>query len=88
MIAARFVVRGHVQGVFFRAGTREQALALGLVGRARNCADGSVDVLAAGTAEALDALERWLHHGPPTARVDTLTREDAAPPPWRGFHVE
>ena len=88
MIAARFVVRGHVQGVFFRAGTREQALALGLVGRARNCADGSVDVLAAGTAEALDALERWLHHGPPTARVDTLTREDAAPPSWRGFHVE
>ncbi len=88
MTAARFVVRGHVQGVFFRAGTREQALALGLVGSAKNCADGSVDVLAAGTAEAVDMLERWLHHGPPAARVDTLTREDATAPSWRGFHVE
>ncbi len=78
MKAARFFVEGRVQGVFFRASTREQALALGLRGHARNLADGRVEVLAAGPVAALDALEAWLHQGPRMARVDTVSREDAA----------
>lgn len=81
--AARFVVRGHVQGVWFRASTREQALALGVSGIARNRDDGSVEVMARGDVAALDALERWLHDGPPRARVDSVRREavgiDAVP---------
>lgn len=60
MQAARFVVSGVVQGVYYRACTRQRAVALGLVGHARNQADGSVDVVAAGSAAALDALEAWL----------------------------
>ena len=60
MPAARFFVRGKVQGVFFRASTREQALKLGLRGYAKNLPDGRVEVLAEGNASALDALERWL----------------------------
>lgn len=76
--AARFIVRGHVQGVWFRASTREQALALGLDGVARNRDDGSVEVLARGDAAALDALERWLHVGPPLARVDVVERTTCA----------
>jgi acylphosphatase len=64
MSAARFIVRGKVQGVWFRASTREQAARLGLDGHARNLGDGSVEVIAIGDAEALDALERWLHVGP------------------------
>ena len=44
MTAARFVVGGRVQGVFFRAGTREQAQRLGLRGYARNRADGRVGI--------------------------------------------
>jgi acylphosphatase len=72
-----------VQGVFFRASTREQALRLQLTGYARNLPDGSVEVLACGDTAALDELECWLQHGPPAARVDALQREDAnvqAPP--------
>lgn len=78
MTAARFFVRGHVQGVFFRASTREQAQRLGLCGHARNLHDGRVEVLAAGDAGAVDALERWLHQGPPTARVEAVEREEAS----------
>lgn len=80
MSAARFRIEGKVQGVFFRASTREQALRLGLRGHARNLADGAVEVVAAGDDAALDALQRWLHEGPPHARVDTVQREafDAA----------
>ncbi|MDV3255085.1 MAG: acylphosphatase [Lysobacter sp.] len=79
MTAARFVVGGRVQGVFFRAGTREQAQRLGLRGYARNRADGRVDVLAVGGAAAIDALAAWLRQGPPQARVDELERLDADP---------
>ncbi|AAM35827.1 acylphosphatase [Xanthomonas citri pv. citri] len=70
MQAARFVVSGVVQGVYYRACTRQRAVALGLVGHARNQADGSVDVVAAGSAAALDALEAWLCRArrPPRSR--------------------
>jgi acylphosphatase len=77
MPAARFLVGGKVQGVFFRASTLEQALKLGLRGYAKNLADGRVEVLAEGDASALDALERWLHVGPPMAKVESVVRGDA-----------
>lgn len=75
--AARFLVAGNVQGVFFRASTREQALRLELHGYARNLRDGRVEVLAAGDPIAIDTLERWLHQGPPMARVDTVQHAPA-----------
>jgi acylphosphatase len=91
--AARFLVGGRVQGVFFRASTREYAVRLGLRGHARNLDDGRVEVVAHGDATALDTLAQWLAHGPPAARVETLERlplerlpladEDAAP----GFSI-
>lgn len=77
MPAARFLVSGKVQGVFFRASTRERALDLGLNGRATNLPDGRVEVVAEGPAEALDALEAWLHEGPSAARVEVVVRT-----PW------
>ena len=78
--ATRFLVAGKVQGVYFRAGTREQALALGLRGHARNLADGRVEVIAAGGADAIARLERWLWQGPPAARVASVQREDGIDP--------
>ena len=80
MNAARFLVSGKVQGVFFRAATREQALALGLSGHAKNLPDGSVEVLAMGDAAALRALERWLWLGPPQADVIRVQRDDEIEP--------
>jgi acylphosphatase len=77
--AARFVVSGRVQGVFFRASTREQAERLHLRGHARNLADGSVEVLAVGSADAIDALAQWLVHGSAQARVESVQRLAADP---------
>lgn len=85
MPCARFLVIGRVQGVFFRASTREQALRLGVSGHARNLADGRVEVLASGSDAALDALERWLHEGPPAARVAEVRREPMPEQALRGF---
>lgn len=86
MATVRFVVAGRVQGVFYRASTREQATRLGLDGHARNLADGTVEVLASGADAGLDALQRWLQHGPPAAVVENVRREQVdleVPPGFR-----
>ena len=75
MSGARFLVSGKVQGVWFRAATRERALALQLQGVARNLRDGSVEVVAVGEDAALDALEQWLWQGPPLAKVSRVERQ-------------
>jgi acylphosphatase len=80
MGAARFLVGGTVQGVFFRASTREQALRLGLRGHARNLRDGRVEVVAAGDAAAIEKLAQWLQHGPPMAEVRAVERSDIDEP--------
>jgi acylphosphatase len=87
MTSVRFIVTGRVQGVFYRASTREQALGLGLAGHAKNRSDGSVEVVACGAVDALEALERWLRQGPPEARVETVSREDLPEQDLRGFHI-
>ena len=76
LIARRFIVSGRVQGVYFRASTRQQAVQLNIRGYARNLSDGTVEVLAIGHAEAVAALEKWLWEGPPSARVNAVEGAD------------
>jgi acylphosphatase len=83
----RFVVSGRVQGVFFRASTRAEATRLGLAGSAQNLDDGRVEVIAAGPDAALDALERWLWQGPPSARVEAVARETIVDWHADGFQI-
>ena len=85
MPCAKFIVSGRVQGVCFRASTRTEALRLHLTGYARNLANGDVEVLACGEAAALDRLERWLHVGPPAARVQSVARDAAQDTVLAGF---
>jgi acylphosphatase len=89
MQARRYLVEGRVQGVFYRASTREEALRLGLAGWVRNLADGRVEASAVGPAAALAAFETWLRRGPPRARVSALGIVDEALPDVvpRGFDV-
>ena len=70
--ARRYLISGRVQGVFFRATCRTEAIRLGLRGTARNLTDGRVEVIAAGEPEALQALLDWLWSGPPLARVEDV----------------
>jgi acylphosphatase len=85
--ARRFLVEGRVQGVWFRAATREQAQRLAVTGFARNLADGRVEVVAQGEAAALDALQDWLRQGPPLARVADLQVEHCEPCDRQGFTI-
>ncbi|WP_233843358.1 acylphosphatase [Dyella sp. 2HG41-7] len=87
MRGARFLVSGRVQGVFFRASTRNEALRLGLDGYARNLSDGSVEVVACGSAEALAQLEQWLWQGPSAAHVEAVLRSEYDGSVQKGFAV-
>jgi len=83
-----FVVRGRVQGVFFRQSTCDRARALGLNGWVRNRPDGRVEGLASGALEALAQLRDWLGQGPPAARVEGVEWTPAAAPQGLpGFEV-
>jgi acylphosphatase len=69
LVARRCYVSGRVQGVFYRASTRQRALELGCTGYARNLPDGRVEVLAVGEPQAVKTLIDWLWQGPPAAKV-------------------
>jgi len=77
-ILRRCHVAGRVQGVYFRASTRQRATELGVTGHARNLADGRVEVLACGSPSAVEQLCEWLWEGPPTARVTEVTVEEVS----------
>ena len=81
----RFLVSGRVQGVWFRASTRAQALSLGLTGQAINLPDGRVEVIACGEDTALDALAAWLWQGPDLAEVTGVESETIAQRVFDGF---
>ena len=72
MPTLRMKIRGRVQGVWYRGSTQLEAQKLGLVGWVRNRMDGSVEAVAVGDAEALNALRRWCGEGPSHARVDAI----------------
>jgi acylphosphatase len=87
MICRRCLVAGKVQGVFFRAATRQQAQRLGVQGMARNLPDGRVEVLACGRLQVVDALCAWLHAGPPLAEVSAVDCTEVEMSAPDGFRV-
>lgn len=73
-----FIV-GRVQGVFFRANTLKTARSLGLSGWVRNLADGRVEVVLEGAAEAAGKMLDWCHSGTPPAQVDQVECREETP---------
>lgn len=69
------LVKGKVQGVFYRASTVTKAQQLGVKGFVRNEPDGSVYIEAEGNEEKLNELIAWCRVGPPRARVDEVLVE-------------
>ncbi len=82
------LVKGKVQGVFYRQSTREKALALGITGSVRNNPDESVSITATGTKTQLDDLLSWCRQGPPRAVVTELEWKEEELRLYNGFIVE
>jgi acylphosphatase len=70
-------IRGLVQGVFFRAWTRQAALELGLGGTVKNCPDGSVEAHLLGPVSKVEKMETRFWEGPPASRVEGVERMES-----------
>ena len=82
------IVRGRVQGVFFRGGLKQQADTHGIAGWARNRVDGSVEALLQGPRDAVSSVADWMRVGPRGARVDSADVEwSEVDEPLQGFEV-
>jgi acylphosphatase len=82
---ARVVIQGRVQGVFFRAETRERARSLGLTGWVRNQPDGSVEAVFEGSRDRIESIIGWCRHGPRLAEVDDVSVQWEEPRGEQGF---
>jgi acylphosphatase len=86
-VRAHLVVRGRVQGVWFRGSMQDEAERLGVAGWVRNRPDGTVEAEAEGARETVDELIAWANHGPPGARVAGVSVEWIGPRGERGGFV-
>ncbi len=88
MKSVRAIVSGKVQGVFFRAATQEKAEGLDVRGYVKNLPDGTVEIVAVGDDERVEALMEWASSGPPGARVKKVeTEEFKSTQEFGGFRV-
>jgi acylphosphatase len=87
VVRRRLRVTGRVQGVWYRESCREVADRLGVAGSVRNRADGSVEVLAEGPPQEVEALVAWCRSGPPAAEVTRVEVVEEEPEGLVGFRV-
>ena len=85
MIRRRVVVRGRVQGVFFRASCRDAAQTLGVSGWVSNEPDGTVQAVFEGDEGAVEGMVAWCHSGPPQAQVQSVDVIEEDPSGESGF---
>ena len=81
-------IAGKVQGVFFRASTKEQADALGIKGTVQNERDGSVFVEAEGDDALIDQFIEWCRRGPRMANVISCDVTEASPKNFKDFVIK
>lgn len=82
------MVRGRVQGVFYRASAREKAVQLGVSGFVRNEPDGSVYIEASGDKEGLQQFVAWCRKGPPRALVTEVVVQEIVRSGFNSFIIE
>ncbi len=86
-IRRRVVVRGRVQGVFFRDSTRTRAQSAGVVGWVSNRSDGAVEAVFEGAPEAVRRMVEFARRGPAHASVDEVEVTEEPPEGLSGFQV-
>ena len=87
MKTVRLVIKGKVQGVFYRATAKDVADLLGIKGWVKNLPDHNVEITATATEELLQKFIGWCKQGPPKARVDEVIVEELGPQAFTGFRI-
>lgn len=84
---AHVFVSGRVQGVYYRATTRDRADELGVDGWVKNLADGRVEAVFEGPEAAVEAMIDWCHDGSPAAEVEAVDIEYESPTGLESFEI-
>ena len=84
---AHVFVSGKVQGVYYRANTRDRASEAGVDGWVRNLADGRVEAVFEGPKDDVESMVEWCHEGSPAARVEDVEAEYEEPTGEDGFEI-
>jgi acylphosphatase len=87
MKRAHLLISGRVQGVWFRADTREMAERLGIKGWVRNLSDGRLEAIFEGNDNAIKKMIEWCRRGPPLARVRKVEIEWEEPEGFDRFKI-
>jgi len=87
MVYKKIIVEGTVQGVFFRARTKDKADELDIRGEVRNLRDGSVEIVAVGDEASVQKLVEWCHQGPSRAKVTNVTVTDIPKRDFADFRI-
>jgi acylphosphatase len=87
MIAKRVEIFGRVQGVWYRAKTKEQAMQFNVTGWVRNSNGGGVEAHLEGEENDVERLITWMHMGPPLARVERVEETDLPPEGYSSFDI-
>jgi acylphosphatase len=87
VVRKRVVVRGRVQGVFFRDTARRRARAHDVAGWVHNRPDGALEAVFEGAPDNVERLIRFCETGPPHARVESIEVREEEPEGLRGFEI-
>jgi acylphosphatase len=88
MPAIHLIIKGKVQGVYFRASAAREARQLGLTGWVRNTAEGDVEIIAQGGGDELKSFASWCHKGPKSARVTGVVQKDVDEQAFGEFSIQ
>jgi acylphosphatase len=87
MPAVHLIIKGKVQGVFYRQSARKEAVRLGISGWVKNNEDGTVEAIATGSEEQVQRFIQWCRQGPTLAHVTDVTVSEAPDESFTGFEV-
>ena len=87
MKTVRLIIKGKVQGVFYRATAKDVADLIGVKGWVRNLPDNNVEITATASEELLQKFINWCKQGPPKAKVEDVTIEEVSLEEFNGFRI-
>ena len=87
MKTVRLIIKGRVQGVFYRATAKDVADLLGVRGWVKNLPDDNVEIMATAAEDILQKFIGWCKQGPPKAKVDEVVIEELDTEEFKGFKI-
>ena len=87
IVRAHLYISGHVQGVFFRANTRDAATDRNLAGWVKNLPDGRVEAVIEGESAGVNSLIDWAQRGSPASTVTDVSVTYESPKCLSGFEI-